>query len=63
MSSLAAEKKAVNLGQGFPDFQMSTELIELVNQAMLSGYNQYAHMNGYMPLRETIAEKIEKAFE
>src|SRR6476620_8562832 len=62
MSSLAAEKKAVNLGQGFPDFPMSTELIELVNQAMLSGYNQYAHMNGYMPLRETIAEKISRLY-
>ena len=62
MSSLAAEKKAVNLGQGFPDFPMSAELIELVNQAMVSGYNQYAHMNGYMPLRETIAQKISRLY-
>ena len=58
MSALAAEKKAVNLGQGFPDFMMSEELIELVNKAMLDGYNQYVHMNGYLPLRETIANKV-----
>ena len=63
MSALAAEKKAVNLGQGFPDFQMSEELIALVNKAMLDGHNQYVHMNGYMPLRETIAEKVHKLYE
>ena len=62
MSALAAEKKAVNLGQGFPDFPMSAELIELVNQAMLSGYNQYVHMNGYMPLRESIAAKVQSLY-
>lgn len=58
MSSLAKEYDAVNLGQGFPDFPMSDALIARVNEAMLKGYNQYAHMNGYMPLREIIAEKI-----
>ena len=58
MSALAAEKKAVNLGQGFPDFMMSEELIALVNKAMLDGYNQYVHMNGFLPLRETIAAKV-----
>jgi methionine transaminase len=63
MSALAAEKKAVNLGQGFPDFPMSEELIELVNKAMLDGYNQYVHMNGYMPLRETIADKVNKLYQ
>lgn len=58
MSALAAERKAVNLGQGFPDFPMSEELISLVNQAMNNGFNQYVHMNGYMPLREALSEKV-----
>ena len=58
MSSLAAEKKAVNLGQGFPDYTMNEELIELVNKAMKTGHNQYVHMNGYQPLREALAEKV-----
>ena len=58
MSSLAAEKKAVNLGQGFPDYNMDEELVELVNKAMKNGHNQYVHMNGYLPLREAIAEKV-----
>lgn len=59
MSSLAAEYKAVNLGQGFPDFPMNDELIARVNEAMLKSFNQYVHMNGYMPLREVLAEKIQ----
>jgi methionine aminotransferase len=58
MSSLAAELGAVNLGQGFPDFPMSEELVSLVDQAMRDGYNQYAHMNGLVSLREVLAEKI-----
>lgn len=59
MSSLAAELGAVNLGQGFPDFPMSERLTGLVGQAMRDGYNQYAHMNGYQPLLQVLAEKIE----
>ena len=59
MSSLASELKAINLGQGFPDYQMNEELIALVNEAMQKGYNQYVPMQGYMPLREAIAEKIQ----
>jgi methionine transaminase len=58
MSALASEYKAVNLGQGFPDYQMSEELMSLVNEAMHKGYNQYTPMQGYRPLREVIAEKI-----
>ncbi len=58
MSTLAMKYNAINLGQGFPDYPMNEELIALVNQAMRQGYNQYVHMNGYMPLREAIAEKI-----
>lgn len=57
MSALANEYKAVNLGQGFPDFPMSHELTGLVNEAMLNNFNQYAPMPGWMPLREAIAEK------
>jgi len=59
MSSLAAELGAVNLGQGFPDFPMSEELVALVEQAMRNGYNQYAHMNGLHSLREVLADKIQ----
>lgn len=57
MSALASEYNAVNLGQGFPDYSMSEELISLVNLAMRNGFNQYVPMQGYMPLREAIAEK------
>ena len=58
MSQLAREYDAVNLGQGFPDFPMSEELMGLVNKAMQDGHNQYAHMNGYPLLRKRIAEKV-----
>jgi methionine aminotransferase len=58
MSALAAEHKAINLGQGFPDFPMSAELVSLVDRAMKEGHNQYVHMNGYIPLREVLAEKM-----
>jgi len=59
MSALAAEHGAINLGQGFPDFPMNEELVSLVNEAMKNGYNQYVHANGYLPLREALAEKAE----
>lgn len=59
MSALANEYKAVNLGQGFPDFPMDETLTTLVSDAMRQGYNQYAPMPGWMPLREAIAEKAE----
>ena len=58
MSTLAAEHKAVNLGQGFPDFPMNEELTGLVAAAMKNGFNQYAPMPGWPALREAIAEKI-----
>jgi len=57
MSTLAAEQNAINLGQGFPDFQMNEELIGLVEKVMRQGHNQYVPMQGYLPLREAIAEK------
>jgi methionine aminotransferase len=59
MSVLAQQHNAINLGQGFPDYPMSEELIALVYEAMKNGHNQYVHMNGYIPLREAIAEKVE----
>src|SRR5258705_2949269 len=62
MSALATEYKAVNLGQGFPDYPMNEELISLVNEAMRSGFNQYAPMQGYPPLREVLAEKIQSLY-
>ena len=62
MSALAAEHKAINLGQGFPDFMMNPQLIALVNEAMQNGNNQYVHTNGLPLLRERIAEKIESLY-
>ncbi|KYP13068.1 methionine aminotransferase [Flavihumibacter sp. CACIAM 22H1] len=58
MSALASQYKAINLGQGFPDFPMDQALTNAVNAAMQQGYNQYAPMAGWLPLRETLAEKI-----
>jgi methionine aminotransferase len=63
MSTLAAEFKAVNLGQGFPDYAMNEELMALVNEAMKKGHNQYAPMPGWMPLREAIAEKTHYLYQ
>jgi len=63
MSALANEHKAVNLGQGFPDYPMSEELIALVSEAMKNNYNQYPPMPGWMPLRESIAEKAAFLYE
>jgi len=57
MSGLAAKLNAVNLGQGYPDYSMSPELVSLVNEAMKNDYNQYVPMQGYMRLREALAEK------
>jgi methionine aminotransferase len=62
MSALAAEVGAINLSQGFPDYDCSPELIELVNQAMKDGHNQYAPMAGVKALREQIAYKAEKLY-
>ena len=62
MSGLANETKAINLGQGFPDFPMDARLNEAVTKAMRDGFNQYAPMPGWMPLREAIAEKIRSLY-
>lgn len=62
MSALATEHKAVNLGQGFPDFPMNQDLIGLVEKSMRSGYNQYSPMQGYLPLREVLSQKIHSLY-
>lgn len=59
MSSLAQQAGAINLSQGFPDFDCPPELINLVNQAMQQGNNQYAPMQGVLALREAICAKTE----
>ena len=57
MSALAARHGAINLGQGFPDFDCDPALHRAVADAMRAGHNQYAPMPGVLPLRERIAEK------
>src|SRR4030095_14229089 len=59
MSGLAAKLNAVNLGQGYPDYSMSPELVALVDEAMKNDFNQYVPMQGYMPLREALAGKTQ----
>lgn len=58
MSALAAEHNAVNLSQGFPNYECSAKLRQLVSDYMQKGFNQYAPMAGVPILRERIAEKI-----
>ena len=57
MSGLANETGAINLSQGFPNFPASDRLISLVEEQMKKGLNQYAPMQGIMPLRELLCEK------
>jgi methionine aminotransferase len=57
MSKMAADNKALNLSQGFPNFKSDPFLIELVHKAMKDGFNQYAPMPGDIGLREIIAHK------
>ena len=59
MSALANKHNAINLSQGFPNFKSDQKLIDLVSQAMNSGYNQYAPMPGNLELREEIAKKMD----
>lgn len=62
MSALAAEKNAVNLGQGFPDFDCDPRIVDAVAKAMRGGMNQYPPMAGVPQLRQAIAEKIGKLY-
>jgi methionine aminotransferase len=62
MSALAAEKGAVNLGQGFPDFDCDPRLVQAVTDAMAKGLNQYPPMPGVPQLRAAVAGKIEAMY-
>ena len=62
MSALATELKAVNLGQGFPDFECDPKLVDLVAGAMREGLNQYPPMAGVPALREAVSRKIEALY-
>lgn len=61
MTQLANENEAINLSQGFPDFMPDSELLDLVNQFIQKGFNQYAPMGGMIGLKEEIARKIENS--
>jgi methionine aminotransferase len=62
MSALAAQHGAVNLGQGFPDFDCDPRLQQLLAQAMAAGHNQYAPMAGVPALRQALAAKHERLY-
>ena len=62
MSQLAVENNAINLGQGFPEFNPDEKLLTLVNDAMKEGHNQYAPMPGIPSLRNEIANKIKTLY-
>ena len=62
MSRMAVEHNAINLSQGFPDFNCSEELIDLVDYYIRKGFNQYAPMQGIPLLRQKISEKINKLY-
>ena len=62
MSALAQQHNAVNLGQGFPDFDCDPRLLDAVNAAMRRGLNQYPPMPGVLPLREAVAGKIAQVY-
>lgn len=63
MTALAKEHNAINLSQGFPDFNCDVNLIELVCQEMKSGNNQYSPMQGALVLREVLAEKMYNLYQ
>jgi len=62
MSRRARELDALNLGQGFPDYDIDPRLTELVAAAMSGGHNQYAPMEGLPVLRERIAEQLRTSY-
>ncbi len=62
MSKLAAEHGAINLSQGFPDFDCSSDLVDAVARHMRAGQNQYAPMPGVFALRAALADKIEQLY-
>jgi methionine aminotransferase len=62
MTRLANELGAINLSQGFPEFNPPAEIIDAVARAMRQGHNQYAPMPGVLALREALAAKIEQLY-
>lgn len=62
MSALAAETGAVNLGQGFPDFDCDPRLIDAVTAAMRAGHNQYPPMPGVPALRQAVSDKVQALY-
>jgi len=62
MSKMALEYQAINLGQGFPDFNTDPKLQALVTKAMADGFNQYPYMSGISELRNVIGEKVETLY-
>jgi methionine transaminase len=62
MSQLAEEVGAVNLGQGFPDFDCDPRLLDLLDAATRAGHNQYPPMIGLPALREAVREKVAKLY-
>jgi methionine aminotransferase len=62
MSALAQEHGAVNLGQGFPDFDCDPRLVDAVERAMRAGHNQYPPMAGVPALREAVAAKVQALY-
>lgn len=62
MSKLSNDHQAINLSQGFPDFDVDPHLLDLVYTYMRSGHNQYAPMQGVPILRERIAEKVMRMY-
>jgi methionine aminotransferase len=62
MTRLANERQAINLSQGFPDFDCDPALVEAIHRHMRAGHNQYAPMPGVLALREALAAKIERLY-
>jgi methionine transaminase len=62
MSALAAEHGALNLSQGFPNFEADSKLLKLLGEYAEKGYNQYAPMTGLRALREQLSQKTEKLY-
>jgi methionine transaminase len=63
MTALANEHIAINLSQGFPDFDVLPGLVDLVNRFMRDGHNQYAPMQGILSLREAISNKVKAVYD
>jgi len=62
MSAMALEYDAVNLGQGFPDFDCDPQLLDMMNQSLRAGHNQYAPMSGVLALREAVSRQVESLY-